>query len=176
MLTLRFLATGDSYHSLSYTFRLGVSTISMIVTEVTKALAEKLAPLIKIASNADEWREIADGFEQKWQFPHTCGNKSMALIKYCNKIPHFIGAIDGKHITIRKPKKSGSLYYNYKGYFSIVLLAICDANLRIIYAHYGSFGSQGDAGIFGRSDFCALLNSGGNLFKPKIYCRTFRWS
>ena len=41
---------------------------------------------------------------------------------------HVIGAIDGKHIRIECPKLSGSLDYNYKGCYSFVLLAVCEAN------------------------------------------------
>ncbi|CAH2010196.1 unnamed protein product [Acanthoscelides obtectus] len=38
MLTLRFLATGDIYHSLQYLFRIPVTTISRIIPEVCEAI------------------------------------------------------------------------------------------------------------------------------------------
>lgn len=61
---------------------------------------------------------------------------------------------------MRAPKNSGSLFYNYKGTFSTVLLAISDARYRIIYADVGSYGGQSDGGIFDRSDFKKALESG----------------
>ncbi|KAF0710436.1 protein ALP1-like [Aphis craccivora] len=42
MLTLRFLATGDSYASLSYLFRIPANTICGIVPEVCQALSDVL--------------------------------------------------------------------------------------------------------------------------------------
>ena len=61
---------------------------------------------------------------------------------------HCCGAIDGKHVKIRAPKKNGTTHFNYKGFFSIVLLAVVDGNYRFIWADVGAEGSASDAGIF----------------------------
>lgn len=48
-LSLSFLASGDSYHSLSYLFRIPVCTIGKIIPETCKALYESLK---------DEWMKV----------------------------------------------------------------------------------------------------------------------
>ncbi len=68
-----------------------------------------------IPQTIDEWKNIANNFQNMWNFP------------MC------IGAIDGKHVQIVPPPGSGSQYYNYKGDFSVVLLALVDAELKFIY-------------------------------------------
>ena len=67
--------------------------------------------------------------------------------------PYVVGTVDGKHIAIKKPKKSCSDYFNYKGYFSMVLLALEDADYKFLWVNAGASGSSSDAQIFNRSPF-----------------------
>ncbi|KAE8739193.1 hypothetical protein FOCC_FOCC015316 [Frankliniella occidentalis] len=134
--TLRHLATGESQESLSCSFRIGQSTISGIIKETVKAIHTVLAPdYLKFPQSEEEWKVVAQDYEDRWNFPNC------------------IGAMDGKHVTISPPLKSGSMYYNYKKDFSIVLMAVVDAQLRFIYVDVGTNGRASDRGIWNK---CSL--------------------
>ena len=112
----RFLATGETYLSLSYSYRVGHTTISRIVPEVCSVLWDKLAHIyMKMPSSEDEWLSIADNYNSKWQFPNC------------------LGALDGKHIVMKAPFNSGTMYFNYK-----INIFYCSVGLsRCIFAvHY----------------------------------------
>ena len=101
------VSLGESQWSLSNQFRISQSAISLFVIETCKAIYEGLKEeYIKCPSTVEEWKAIADAFFTKWNFP------------FC------LGALDGKHIEITKPPGSGSENFNYKGYHSLVLLAL----------------------------------------------------
>ena len=68
-------------------------------------------------------------------------------------MPNTVGAIDGKHVAIRKPINSGSSFFNYKQHHSIVLLAVVDANYKFVFIDVGSKGRFPDGKIF---DNCIL--------------------
>lgn len=85
---------------------------------------------------------VAKDFLDKWNFPNCCG------------------ALDGKHCRIQCPSNSGSLFYNYKQFFSIVLLALVDANCKFIYVDIGSYGKEGDSGIFSKSELGKQIENG----------------
>ena len=104
-LTIRFLATGETYRSLSYQFRISTRSISYIIKEVCEAIIKNMRNIyLKVPTSPEEWLTVAEKFESRWQFPNC------------------IGAIDGKHIAMQPPGNSGSYYYNYKHTFSSTAL------------------------------------------------------
>ena len=55
---------------------------------------------------------------------------------------------------------SGSLFYNYKGHFSVVLFALVDANYQFMFVDIGKPGSFSDAKIWQDSKLKQALDCG----------------
>ena len=101
---------------------------------------------VHFPSHETEWKAISNEFDEIWNFLQC------------------LGAIDGKHVRIVAPRSSGTLYHNYKGFFSLILLAICDAKYNFTYVTMGEYGSNNDSGV--------LQNSGLHLVHCQA-CHTF---
>jgi len=148
-LTLRHLASGDTYTSLHYDWRVPVNTQSIFVPEVCQALIDEYGDeLLSPPVTPEAWKEISDEFYAKWNFPHV------------------VGAIDGKHIAIRAPGATGSSYRNYKGFFSVVMLAVVDANYKFLWVDLGARGMASDGQIFNASELKECIDDGSIAFPP----------
>lgn len=117
-------------NDLSIDYRMGVSTISGIIHEVCDAVWLAFQGKCFPKLTTDFLLEVAQGFERRADFLHC------------------IRAIDGKHIRMIKPVDSASTFYNYKHFFSILLLVICDSDYKFTYINVGTPGKESDSTTF----------------------------
>ncbi|XP_025996995.1 uncharacterized protein LOC105205140 [Solenopsis invicta] len=72
------------------------------------------------------WVEkVAKEFKDYWNFPNC------------------IGALDGKHINVKAPLHTDSVFYNYKGNHSINLIAVASVPYKFLMVDIG--GEEGKA-------------------------------
>ncbi|KAK7915496.1 hypothetical protein WMY93_011257 [Mugilogobius chulae] len=110
--------------------------------DVAAAIWDCLVGEFMAVPTVEEWRSIAEEFEERWNFPLCCG------------------AVDGKHVKLKAPPNSGSLFFNYRLDHSLVLLAVVDARYRFRVIDVGGYGRTSDGGIFASSAFGQALREG----------------
>ena len=105
---------------------------------------------LRTPSSKNDWNRISTDFSDIWN------------------LPHVVGAMDGKHIRIQCPKNTGTLFHNYKGFFSLVLLAVCDARYCFTLFDVGQYGSNNDCGVLNNCAIGKKFQSGDvDLPNPK---------
>ncbi|XP_025196657.1 uncharacterized protein LOC112595605 [Melanaphis sacchari] len=130
-----------SFRALEFSFRRHHYTIGKIVEDVCVAIWNKLFTKHMPIPNKEDYLKISSTFEVLWNFPHV------------------VGCLDGKHLRVKCPEKSGSMFFNYKGYYSIVLQGVADANYKFIFVDVGAYGKQSDSGTFLASDLYDILDN-----------------
>nr|XP_054753881.1 uncharacterized protein LOC129259640 [Lytechinus pictus] len=122
-ITMRYL--GDRQHTKPCSMPSVLPIIpSLFIPDVCQAIiSEYQDEVFSCPTTPDEWREVARTYD-RWNFHHVCG------------------ALDGKHVAIRNPPGSGTIYYNYKGFYSLILLALVDGNYKFLWVDVGNPGSS----------------------------------
>ncbi|XP_023315653.1 protein ALP1-like [Trichogramma pretiosum] len=132
-LTLSYLATGDDIFSIAVKHRISETSVLIIIKTTCCAIISVLANTYLRTPKSIVWKNIAKGFQAFWNMLNC------------------IGAIDGLHIPIVAPANSGSSFFNYKKFNSIVLLGICNHRYEFTCVDIGSCGSESNGGILNRS-------------------------
>ena len=107
--TLYYLLDGGRIRKTAKAFSLAVSSVSVIVKNVTQAISKHLASTyIKLCISEQEVQASAANFFSRFGFPQC------------------LGAVDSTHIPIQKPNENPSSYINRKGYHSLNVQACVD--------------------------------------------------
>jgi hypothetical protein len=120
---------------------MGASTVGNIIKQICKVLWETFQPIHMKKPTTSDFIRTAEHYENLWDFPHC------------------IGALDGKHIRIKCPSHSGSMFFNYRKFFSIVLQGLVDDHYRFTSIDVGGYGKQSDGGTFRASTLSKLLEA-----------------
>ena len=105
-----WMASSSEYRTIANLFGVGKSTVHKCIHDVCTAMAENiLDKCVKFPAD-DDLQQVIDGFDNTWGFP------------YC------AGEVDGTHIPIIAPESAHCDYVNRKGWYSIILQAVCDHN------------------------------------------------
>ena len=73
-LTIRYLASGDSQQSMSFSYRMGKATVSNIIQETCQAIWDALnEEYLRPPTSTEEWKNIANEYMELWNFPHCVG-------------------------------------------------------------------------------------------------------
>ena len=61
------------------------------------------------------------------------------------------------NVACVRPRNSGNLYYNYKSFFSIVLMGLVDSDYKFMWIDVGGCGHMSDAQLFNASELKECL-------------------
>lgn len=92
------MAKGHTFVDLHENFKLGISTVGVIIRCTCKAIWNELLQESMPELTTQRLKKIAREYEPKANFPHC------------------VGAMDGKHIRMIKPNRSGSLFSTTKSF------------------------------------------------------------
>lgn len=143
LVTLRYYASGNFQRSDGDIIGIDQSTVCRIVHNISRLIACNRNRYIKFPATFDEIRR------SKQRFFDIAG------------FPCVVGAIDCTHVKIVSPGgESPEIYRNRKGFFSLNVQCVCNADLQFINTVVSWHGSAHDARIFENSRLCCNFENG----------------
>lgn len=106
---LYHISHGAAYTLLVNQFGVGKSSVSGIIGDVARAIVQQLGTKYIRFPNIDEAMRSIEYWREK------------------SGISGIVACIDGTHIPIIQPTKTGTAYCNRKGYYSINVQGMCDS-------------------------------------------------
>lgn len=124
-------------------FGMARNTLSPMLREFVDAVLIQLGPIyVQWPETPAQLQQLADGF--------------FAV----QGIPNAVGAIDGSHIPVISPREWPVDYYNRKGFHSILLQGVVDADYKFWHYDIGRPGCMHDYKMFTLSDLHERMERG----------------
>ncbi|XP_037951571.1 uncharacterized protein LOC119682257 [Teleopsis dalmanni] len=141
-IALYALCTSREYSTIGKLFGVSKASVCVILKEFCSEVWRVMAPQYLSADFLTE-------------------EKLEKCVKGFKKIgfPQCFGAIGGCHIEIKPTKKDALDYFNYKGWYSMVLLALVDCRHQFMYINVGAPGRCNDSSVFEKSSLKKFLES-----------------
>ncbi|XP_071963309.1 putative nuclease HARBI1 [Antedon mediterranea] len=139
---LRFYASGSMHNISGDLSGIHESTACRIVRQVSLALQRHMNEYVFFPMDAASIRETKIKFHDISGFPNV------------------IGAVDGTHVRIQAPTVDEFVYVNRKGYHSLNIQVVCDANMRFTNCVVRWPGSTHDSRIFRESGLGVAFENG----------------
>lgn len=144
---LSFIASTEPLTPIATRFDVSISSTFRVIRRVVSWILTKMNEVIKWPQDMSDVKTTCDSFQSK------------------TGIPNMLGVIDCTHVKIEKPKNARE-YCNPKGYFSLVLQATFDTNLRFTNIYCGEPGSSSCARVLRKSPIYHTAMQNQNALFP----------
>lgn len=145
---LSFISSTETLIPIATRFDISISSTFRVIRRVVAWILTKLNDVIRWPKDINEVKSICDTFETK------------------TRISNMLGVIDCMHVKIEKPKNPRE-YCNSKGYFSIILQATVDANLRFTNIYCGEPGSTNCTRVLKKSPLYNTVCQNASVLFPQ---------
>jgi len=141
LILLYFMCSQSTEYQIAQIFGVSDSTVCKCIEHLINILYEDCRSALIRWPSRDRIAQVVQAFKSK------------------RDIDGVIGALDGCHIAIACPGDNAADYVNRKGFYSVILQAVCDNNLYFTDVYIGWPGSVHDARVYRNSPLCELLET-----------------